>query len=122
MAYFPCDYGSHYNPRKNHLVYVGVGAGTEMSRHRLRFCQAHVSAVQEYLAQFKVDPANGTVAGGDVMLANCLSCSQPVDQTGRQLFVTCYPPNDEREDYWSRIHVDCSLPDVIHDRWMSKSA
>ena len=122
MAFFPCDYGPHYNPRRNFLTYVGIGRGTEFSRWRLRFCQAHVGAVQEYLAEFKVNPENGTVAGGDAAVSKCVSCLEPVDPTGRQLFVTCYPPEDEREDYWSHIHIDCTVPDPIHDRWSSKSA
>ena len=122
MAFYPCDYGPHYNPRRNFLSYVGVGSGTEMSRWRLRFCAAHIRAVQEYLSEFEVNPENGTVSGGNAAMANCLSCGQPIDQTGRQLFVTCYPPEEERKDYWARIHVDCTVPDPIHDRWVSKSA
>jgi len=122
MAYFPCDQGMHYNPRRNYLCYVGCGRGTEMTRWRLRFCLGHIRAVQEYLAEFEVDPENGTLRGGDAVVSKCLSCRQPVDQTGRQLFVTCYPPEDERKDYWSHIHVDCSLPVEIEDRWSSKSA
>jgi hypothetical protein len=122
MAFFPCDYGPHYNPRRNYLSYVGVGVQGDMNRYRLRFCAAHIGAVQEHLSQFKVDPENGTISGGDAAAANCLSCGQPVDQTRRQLFVTCYPPDDEREDYWAQIHIDCTVPDPIHDRWVSKSA
>jgi hypothetical protein len=122
MAFYPCDFGPHFNPRKNQLVYVGVGAGTQFDRWRLRFCALHLRSVQEHLSEFKWNPEDGTLSGGDLVVANCLSCGEPIDQTGRQLFVTCYPPDDEREDYWARIHVDCTVPDVIHDRWASKSA
>ena len=122
MAFFPCDFGPHFNPRRNYLCYVGVGAGTDFKRWRLRFCSAHIRAVQEHLSEFKVSPEDGTVSGGHAAMANCLACGQPVDQIRRQLFVTCYPPEDEREDYWASIHLTCNVPDVIHDRWMSKSA
>lgn len=122
MAFYPCDLGPHYNPRRNYLTYVGVGLATDMSRWRLRFCSAHVRAVQEHLSQFKVNPENGTVSGGDLVLAQCLTCGQPIHEFGRQLFVTCYPPDNEREDYWARVHLECTVPDLISDRWASKSA
>jgi len=122
MAFFPCDDGPHYNPRRNYLVYVGVGSGTEFTRWRLRFCEAHLSLIQEHLAQFKVNPEDGTVSGGDPMRSDCLSCSQPVDQTGRNVFLTCYPPKNEREDYWARIHVDHSLPDPLNDSFRTTQA
>lgn len=122
MAFYPCDYGPHYNPRRNYLLYVGEAIGADVNRWRLRFCLAHLGAVQEYLSEYKVSPEDGAISGGDTAMANCLSCGQPLDQTRRQLFVTCYPADNEREDYWARIHVDCTVPDVIHDRWMSKSA
>jgi hypothetical protein len=122
MAFYPCDFGPHFNPRRNYLAYVGVGSGTQFDRWRLRFCALHLRAVQEHLSEFKWNPEDGALSGGDLVAANCLSCGQPIDQTGRQLFVTCYPPDDEREDYWARIHVDCTVPDVVHDRWSSKSA
>ena len=122
MAFYPCDFGPHYNPRKNFLTYVAIGSGTEMTRWRLRFCAAHVGAVQQHLAEFEVDPSNGTIAGGDASMSHCLSCGQPIDETRRQLFVTSYPPDQERKDYWAQMHVDCTVPDPIHDRWVSKSA
>jgi hypothetical protein len=122
MAFYPCDYGPHYNPRRNYLAYVGVGSGNEISRWRLRFCATHIGAVQEHLAEFKVNPEDGTLSGVNSNMAYCLSCREPGVKGGRQVFVTCYPPNQEREDYWAGIHVDCTVPDVIHDRWTSKSA
>jgi len=122
MSYYLCSFEQHYYPGKACTVYVGVGTGNQFDRWRLRFCGIHVRDIQEYLSEHKVTPEDGTISGGDVAMANCLSCGQPVDQTGRQLFLTCYPPNDEREDYWARIHVDCSVPTLLEDRWASKSA
>jgi len=122
MAFYPCDFNGHFNPKKNYLVYVGLGAGNEFSRWRLRFCAAHIGVVQEDLAEFKVSPEDGTISGGNLVAANCFSCGQPISENRRQLFVTCYPPDDEREDYWAGVHVNCSLPELLQDRWSSKSA
>jgi len=122
MAFYPCDFGPHYNPRRNYLAYIGVGAGADVTRWRLRFCAGHINAVQQDLAQFKVDPEGGTVRGGDAAMSHCLSCHEPIGENRWQLFVTCYPPNEEREDYWAQIHQGCTVPDSIHDRWASKSA
>jgi hypothetical protein len=122
MAFYPCDYGPHYNPARNYLLYVGYGAGTEINRWRLRFCGTHLSTVQEHLSEFEVSPEDGALAGGNEAMTHCLSCGQPIGENRRQLFVTCYPPDHERKDYWAGVHVNCSLPDVIHDKWASKSA
>jgi hypothetical protein len=122
MAFYPCDYGPHYNPRRNYLAYVGVGKGIEMQRWRLRLCSLHIRAVQEHLSEYKVSPEDGALSGGDTAMSNCLSCGEPLDQARTQVFLTCYPPDDEREDYWAGIHVDCTVPEEISDRWASKSA
>ena len=116
MAFFPCNWGPHYNPRKNFLLYAGYGSGQSMSRYRLRLCLAHVGRVQQELSEFKVNPENGTLSGGDTAMSNCLACGKPLDETGWKLFLTCYPPNNEREDYWAGIHVDCRLPEWLRDQ------
>jgi len=115
MAYNPCVVGPHYNPRKNYLTYVSWGQSEDMKRYRLRFCAAHVALVQEQLSEFKVDPENGTVSGGNSAMSHCLACGKPIDKAAWQVFITVYPPNNEREDYWTHIHVKCSLPELLLD-------
>jgi hypothetical protein len=120
VAFYPCDAGPHYNPRKNFLFYAGYGAGNDFDRYRLRFCAAHYRTIQEDLSEFEVSPEDGAVSGGDTAMTNCLACGEPVDQTGRNLFATCYPTKDERKDYWARIHVDCRLPVWLRDQQAQK--
>lgn len=115
MAFFPCAAGPHVHARKNFLLYVGWGRGSDIRRYKLRFCSTHYALIQEDLAQFKVSPGEGAAGAGDVVPADCLSCGKPVDEVGWQLFATGYPPNDEREDYWAHIHVDCRLPDLLRE-------
>jgi hypothetical protein len=122
MAFFPCVAGPHANPGKNYLVYVGVGLGNQFDRWRLRFCRVHLPLVQEQLAEFKLNPESGTVGGNDVPSPNCFACGEPLGETGRQVFLTCYPPNNEREDYWARIHVTCSVPPLLQDSWTQPHA
>jgi len=80
-----------------------------MERHSWRLCSRHWQEVEIGLANFEVDPESGaTRAATDERL--CVTCVKPVDELGRQLFVTCYPAQNQRKDYWSRIQDDCSLP------------
>ena len=122
VAFNPCRVGNHYNPRKNYLFYIGVGNGPEIVRYRLRFCRAHALLVQEQLSEFEVNPDDGTLSGGDTATSHCFSCGEPVGHGNAQVFVTGYPPDEERKDYWLRIHSDCTLPDPLSDQWEVKSA
>ena len=122
MAYHPCIAGPHYNPAKNYLVYVALVQGELSQRYRLRFCRNHFSAVQEDLAEFKVSPEDGTVGPLESAPPNCLACGQPTSEVDWQLFVTSYPTQHEREDYWSRLHVDCILRSWYQDLWVKQSA
>ena len=109
MAFYPCDYDGHWNPKKNYLFYWAVGSGIRFTRWRQRYCAIHAAVVQEDLLEYKVDPVDTAIGNGG-LLAKCFACDEPIRESGRQLFLTCYPPNDEREDYWARIHDECSLP------------
>ena len=115
MAYNPCVVGPHFNPLKNYLSYVAWGRGNDMKRYRLRMCREHVVALQEDLLQFEVNPENGTIRGGNSAMAECLSCSEPLGEAVWQVFITCYPPDNERKDYWTHIHVGCQLPEYLQD-------
>lgn len=109
MAFYPCDFDGHFNPKKNYLFYWALGSGLNFTRWRQRLCLAHAGEIQEDLSEYKVGPLDAALSSGG-MLANCFSCGNPIAEGGRQLFLTCYPSNDEREDYWARIHDDCTLP------------
>ena len=122
MAFHPCTAGPHYNPLKNYLVYIGLMGPEQTERYRLRFCRTHFAAVQEDLAQFKVSPEDGTVGSFDRPPPQCLACGKPTSEVDWQLFVTCYPAQHQREDYWSRLHVDCRLPSWYQDLWVKQSA
>jgi len=111
LTYFPmCDIGPHAYLKKKFLVYAAFGAGLGLERHRLRFCAEHIAVLQEDLAEFEVSAVQDALSRGDSFVTKCLSCGEPVREGGRQLFVTCYPTQDERKDYWSRIHDECSIP------------
>lgn len=104
-----CQVEGHALLAGTNLFYVRIGHGQDFTRYRLRFCRGHSGAVQEDLAEFEVNPENGTLSGGDDAMAKCFACGKPVDETGWYLFVTCYPTKNERKDYWSRLHVDCRI-------------
>lgn len=109
MARMPCSVGPHYTPFKNRLGYVHLwGPGIAWNR-RIRLCRGHAPAVQEDLAQFKWDPTNLTTSAGSPP-TDCVSCLKPVDEAGLHLSITYYPADDQREDYWARLHLDCGLP------------
>lgn len=112
MAFLPCSVGPHANPFRNSLFYVARGGGLDMFRFRLRLCPGHRAVVQDNLAQYKVTPDDVALGWNDAP-SECFACGQPIAELGDQMFVTGYPAQNEREDYWFRIHRDCSLPDWL---------
>jgi hypothetical protein len=110
MALFPCVRGPHTFRGKASSVYVGLLAdGVDADRWKLRFCGSHLLEFNQDLAQFKVTIENDAVrANGS--LDTCLACLKPAGEVDWQLFVTVYPANQEREDYWGKLHVDCRVP------------
>jgi hypothetical protein len=113
MAARRCQWEGHALLSGSNLFYIRIGQGEIFDRYRLRFCRAHARAVYEDLAQFKVNPDDGTLSGGDTFMAQCLSCGKPVDETGSYVFITSYPTKNEREDHWSRLHVDCRIDGML---------
>ena len=114
--YFPtCDFGPHAWLKKKHLVYVGLAVLGDVARYRLRFCPEHLAVLEEDLAEHDVEALNATVSTGDRRVVNCLSCGEPIDETGVQFFVTCYPTKDERKDYWFRVHAEHQPPAYLID-------
>lgn len=110
MARLPCSFGPHFTPLRNRLVYIHVWGNGTQHDSRARLCPVHFPLVDQDLAKFEWDEAQ--LAGGDFTPPDvCLACLQPVDQTGLYLSVTSYPSNNERKDYYARIHVACSTPD-----------
>lgn len=116
MTYVPlCDFDGHFWPKKKHLFYIAVGENGQFSRYRRRFCAHHVATVQEDLAQNELlitEPAAGAV---NPSMANCLSCRQPVREGGTQVFITGYPTENERKDYWGKLHDGHQLPPYLQD-------
>jgi hypothetical protein len=110
MARFPCSVGDHFNRLRNCHAYVAWGSGADFTRTRLRLCPFHFSLFQENLAQFECPPVDDAIPADWVPNSNCVTCFQPVGEIGWQVFVTSYPPNNERKDYWGKLHIDCALP------------
>lgn len=110
MALLPCDFGPHRNIGRNTTLYAGLGSGGFMERHSWRLCARHWNEIHVGLTQFEVDPESGALSSG-AEARLCLACLEPVNELGRQLFVTSYPAKDQRKDYWAHIHDDCSLPE-----------
>lgn len=113
MALRPCDDGAHRHPLRNSYYYLALVGPADESRRRLRLCPSHSLQIQNDLSEYEVDPVNGALRIPDNE-ARCFSCHQPALQGCWNVFVTGYPAKDEREDYWTRVHIDCSLP-----RWVS---
>ena len=108
-----CQVNGHPLFTASSLFYVGLQHGSDVSRYRLRFCRIHAASIHEDLAQFEVDADDGTLRGGDLVSSQCFSCGQPVDELGWYVFMTGYPTKDQRKDYWSRLHVECSIGDLL---------
>lgn len=116
MAYVPvCDYDGHFWPKKKHLFYVAISRGGDFLRYRRRFCEFHVADVEEYLAEYELVWPLPADRVADRAMAKCLSCCEPVEQGGRQVFITGYPSQNERKDYWGNLHESHHLPEYLQD-------
>lgn len=118
MLNFPmCDFESHPFFKKKHLVYVMVGRGAEGFRWRLRFCPDHLAVLQEDLAQFEVGAHVRAIRASHSAAIECVAGDGPVREGGWQFFLTCYPSQDERVDYWTGVHDQCRLPVYLRDQY-----
>lgn len=116
MTFLPvCNWDGHFWPKKKCLFYIAVGNGGQYDRWRLRFCPAHAGEVHEYLSERELSIANLTVGASKIAATNCFSCGQPVEHGGTQVFITGYPTQDERKDYWLEVHRSCRLPSHFYD-------
>jgi hypothetical protein len=113
MAFLPCDRGLHPNPRgRNEIVYSAYGDGGDFSRFRLRLCHTHALEVYDRLTPFLVQADD--LASEDIERpTTCITCGEPLVQAGWQVFVTCYPTQNDRVDYWALLHTDCRFPDWL---------
>lgn len=109
MSNLPCSVGPHFSPFVKRNGYLHAWAPGISWDRRLRFCNLHGTIAQENLAEFKWDSTDLT-AGAVSVPTKCVTCLQPVNETGLHLSLTYYPSKDEREDYWTRLHLDCELP------------
>lgn len=109
MAYFPCQQGLHRSHGRNVNVYVGVLGDETGDRTSFRLCLDHWNSIEHDLTEFELDPVDltGSPSGHS---AKCVTCLEPVDERGRQVFVTAYPAKNERKDYWGKLHNLCRLP------------
>lgn len=112
MAMFPCDVGPHRHRGRNYNIYVARGSGADFTRYMSRLCGEHFAFVQQDLAKYKVG-AEDTAFSADSGLTDCLSCGEPAVELWQQLFLTCYPTDNQREDYWARIHFGCPTPELL---------
>lgn len=116
MALRPCSWCGRAQPGRNTWWYLALGSGNHFDRRRFRLCARHASDIEEYLSQHEVvfsDEA-ASILG---FTGLCLACGEPTLESDRQVFGTCYPPNEERKDYWTRLHDHCSVPGLL---WNSK--
>lgn len=116
LTYVPvCDYDGHFWPKKKSLYYVAIGVGADFLRYRRRFCAHHVASVDEDLAEHEVLVPERAESSSYASMANCFSCGQPVSQGGTQVFITGYPTQDQRKDYWGKLHPGHLLPMYLRD-------
>lgn len=112
MAFFPCDVGPHKNPGRNMNMYIGLLSDRDPLRYGLRLCQGHWGEIEPHLAEYEVliDNATNTAWG---TTSWCATCGEPIEESGGQVFVTCYPSKNDRKDYWLQVHSSCPIPKFL---------
>lgn len=112
MAIFPCSVGLHRYVGPQRAAYFSLAHDQDATSWKLRLCPQHISSVQHDLAQFEFDAFDNALAVAGPT-PQCVTCLKPADETDWQFFATCYPANNERKDYWGKLHVNCTLPDEL---------
>lgn len=116
MAPLPvCNFENHFWPKKKHLFYVYIPDGAEAHKYTLRFCETHASFVDEYLTENECLVADFALSVGNTFIPNCLTGREPIGQVGFQVYVTGYPPKNERKDYWAMLCDRHPLPAFLEE-------
>lgn len=115
MALYPCDADGRFYRGRQCAAYVRVGNGNDFDRWKLRLCSAHISAAQDDLTEFEVDTLDDA-AGWAGPGIQCIACLQPVHEGGRVWYITVYPADNERKDYYGLLHAQCDLPSTLVTR------
>lgn len=119
MAFINCEAGNHPNPMRNVYWYIAYGSGLNTLRRRHRYCPRHWSQIEANLSEFEVDVSSLT-ENGWAMAETCATCGKPITQDRAQVFVTAYPTQDNRKDYWLQIHGHCPPPDFLTGHLLSE--
>jgi len=109
VGIFPCVDGPHRFRGPATSLYPALVNGQEAVRWKLRMCSDHAASVLGRLEPYLVSMDDAAVVYQDDAKL-CATCSRPVVDDSRQLYVTVYQPKHEREDYWAQIHLECGNP------------
>lgn len=110
MSHLPCTACQRRTPWRNSGIYLHQWGAGPQTDYRLRLCPQHLTAFQNDLSKHEVAWADDAVSVVNTP-SECFSCGKPVSEVDWHLSVTAYPAKDQRKDYWSRLHIDCTLPD-----------
>lgn len=111
MAQLPCTACQRRHPmQRNAGVYCHLWNNGIQHDFRLRLCPRHLTMFQDNLAKYElvsVDDTTSIIATP----SQCFACSKPTLETDWHFSITAYPAKDQRKDYWTRLHVDCEIPE-----------
>lgn len=106
MARFPCDVDGQRFRGKSFYFYPTIAYGQYTDRKRLRVCTAHAENVIRNLAEASAfDETLGVFVATDPEL--CLICGDAPAMGDRFVYITTYPTQDERTDYWGNACLSC---------------
>ena len=113
-VYLPlCNWDGHFWPKKKCLFYLAIGGGAEFKRYRLRFCPDHGALVDEHLSQYELTVVQYAARASNGHMTHCFSGGEPLAEIVRQVFITGYPTQDQRKDYWFQVCGDHGLPEYL---------
>jgi hypothetical protein len=109
MAMSPCDmHGTRYRGAAVHLYPAVLINGLAMRAH-LRVCMLCAKETIEALQEHAKPPTEDGLYEA-LSEDRCAACTEPVGSRDVTCFLTAYLPNDERQDFWARYHLDCLDP------------
>lgn len=109
MSLLNCDHCGARAPGRLRGVYVALGQLGTFDRYKLRLCSLHFASVENHLSEYEVMPVDEATRPLGPS-SKCLSGGEPLIDTGWQFFVTAYPADDQRKDYWGYICYSHETP------------
>jgi hypothetical protein len=114
VGFFPCSLcGARFRGAAQHTYPASIRGGVAYSAHH-RLCPSCFDASVEYVSARGIE-VDATVQGTLPEGGSCVECGGVPNGNSVPLFLTAYPRNQERRDWYAVICLPCA--DQVAAKW-----